>query len=70
MTIQQMKKFKEIEELRYWYWEKLCFDLYEEAEKEINPTFWQRISGTKEEEIKELQDKKFEKLFKKMMDAK
>lgn len=65
-----MKKFKEVQELKHFYWDELCFELYNDAEKEVNPSYWQRFTGVKEMEIKELQRKKFDKLFNKLLKQK
>lgn len=63
-----IKKYKEIEELKDYYWAILCHELYAEAEKELYPNskFWERFTGIFGQKVKELQYKKFEELWSKM----
>ena len=65
-----MRRFKELQELRTWYWGRLACDLHKEAEEELNISFWKYMFNNGEERIKELQVKKFEVLFEKMLKSK
>jgi len=73
MTIQQMKDFKELQELRDYYWEESYNDLLKEVEEEIKKkSKWfglKKFFGINLEEIETLHSEKFEEFFKKMKDA-
>lgn len=69
-----MKDFKELQELRDYYWGESCDDLYDEAEEELRKKDrWfglKKFFGTSLDQIKDLQHKKFEEFFKKMINSK
>ncbi len=71
MTIKKMKQFREIQELREWYWGKFAHDLYRESEEELikegRGQLWRRFTGIFTEEVKQLQAKKFDELFEKLL---
>jgi protoheme ferro-lyase len=67
MGIIKMEEFMRIQKLREWYWQELAHDLYEEANKEIKLKWHEIFFESRHEKIKQLQAKKFEKLFEKLL---